>query len=83
MEKRKWADLLRYASPRSILVVTWENKIMELYCPFKVRVVANVDGLTNDSILIVDMVKVSKEVIMVYIIDNQPYYYYHFSILIE
>ncbi len=68
MEERKWADLLKYASPRSILVVTWENKVIELHCPFRVRVLNDVGNLRYDSIIIVEIVKVSTKLIMVFII---------------
>ncbi len=83
MDDRKWASLLKYASPRSILVVTWENQIMELQCPFRVLVINEVGSLDYDSIVLVERVKVSTSMIMVFIIDNEAYYYHHFHILID
>ena len=41
MDGNALAFLLKYSSPYSILVVTYENKLIELKCPFKVKVIKN------------------------------------------
>tara|TARA_R110000796_G_scaffold37722_4_gene95171 strand:+ start:36892 stop:37143 length:252 start_codon:yes stop_codon:yes gene_type:complete len=83
MKEKRWAEMLKYASPRSILVVTCSNKLIELECPFKVEVIQSVGTLDKGSIVVVKMVKISIALITVFMINNQAYYYYHFNILID
>lgn len=81
-DTRKFAELLRYSSPMSIMVVTWNNRLKELACPFEVEVLEGVGNLSKGAILKVERVKISASYITVFIIDDNPYYYKHFSILI-
>ncbi len=82
MENRNWAYLLKYASPRSILVVTWENRLLELKCPFKAEVIERVGDLKSGEVVSVDLVKISTSLITVFIVAGEPYYYHHFHIMI-
>lgn len=82
MNPKEWAELLRYSSPYSILVVKDKNEIVELRCPFKVEVKNNVGPLPKGSKQTVDMVKLSTKMITVFIIEGNAYYYYHFNILV-
>tara|TARA_R110000868_G_scaffold409459_1_gene694971 strand:+ start:243 stop:494 length:252 start_codon:yes stop_codon:yes gene_type:complete len=83
MKEKQWADMLKYASPKSILVVAWSNNIIELKCPFRVEVIKRIGMLEQGSIVDVEMVKISIALVTVFIIDSQAYYYYHFNILID
>lgn len=83
MDRKQLAELLRYSSPFSILVVTYKNEIVELSCPFKVEVVSEIGDLKKGEIKSVEMVKLSVTLITVYIVDAQHYYYYHFDIIIN
>ena len=83
MDSEQWAELLRYASPRSIWVVTWQNRIIELRCPFRVEVKEDIGVLKKNIVVPVSLVKISTAMITVFIIEDQAYYYYHFNILID
>lgn len=83
MNRKELAELLKYASPYSILVVTWQNKIVELHVPFKVQLKNDIGELIKGEIVEVEIVKLSKNLIKVFVISGDAYYYYHFNIIIE
>ncbi|MEH6703317.1 MAG: hypothetical protein V7691_00855 [Galbibacter orientalis] len=83
MNEKQWADLLKYASPYSILVVTFYGRIIELKCPFKVELKYNIATMKEGELVSVEQVKISSSLITVYIIHGEAYYYYHFNIIIE
>lgn len=82
MNDTTYAFLLKHSSPFSILVVTNEDKLIELKCPFKVRVLKNVKNMMLGETRQVTQVKLATNNALVYIIDNQPYFYYYFNITI-
>ena len=82
MNRENLVELLRYSSPYSILIVNYRNEIMELHCPFKVQVKEDVGDLIRGKILEVSMVKLSYELKTVYVIKNNPFYFWHFYILV-
>ncbi|MCR8667292.1 hypothetical protein NO995_06345 [Aestuariibaculum sp. M13] len=82
MNHKQLAELLEYASPFSILVVTYKDEIVELRCPFKVVVINHVGELLKGDLATVEMVKIATNMKTVYVIDGKLYYYYHFNILV-
>lgn len=82
MNRMQLAELLRYASPYSILVVAWRNKIIELKVPFRVQLKHDVGDLIKGKIEEVQLVKLSTSLKTVFVIKGQPYYYFHFNILV-
>lgn len=82
MNDSTYAFLLKYSSPFSILVVTSEDKLIELKCPFTVRVLKNVKNMMLGETRQVTQVKLATNNALVYIIDNQPYFYHYFNIAI-
>jgi hypothetical protein len=82
MNANEYGFLLRYSSPYSILVVTFENKLIELECPFRVSVIKSVNKMMRSQIKEVTQVKLSTNGKIVYIIDDEPYYYNHFTIVL-
>jgi len=82
MTKKELAELLKYSSPREIYVITWNNILKRLFCPFKVRVLQDVGLLKREQIVLVSEVKVTTELKTVYMINGQAYYYYHFDVLV-
>ena len=82
MTKKELAELLKYSSPREIYVITWNNILKRLFCPFEVQVLQDIDTLKKGQIVYVDEIKVTIELKTVFIIDNKAYYYYHFEIVI-
>ncbi|MFT6730281.1 MAG: hypothetical protein ACJA1H_001603 [Glaciecola sp.] len=82
MNANEYGFLLRYSSSYSILVVTSDDKLIELECPFRVRVIKSVNKMTVSQIKEVTQVKLSTNDKIVYIIYDEPYYYNHFTILL-
>ncbi|RVT74445.1 hypothetical protein EOD40_13115 [Flavobacterium sufflavum] len=82
MTKKELAELLKYSSPREIYVITWNNILKRLFCPFEVQVVQDIGKLKTGQFVFVDEIKVTIELKTVYIINNEAYYYYHFDILV-
>lgn len=81
MNDKELAEFLKYISPFEIYVVNRENELECLKCPFKVKVKYNIGVLVKDEIVLVDKVKITKNLISVYVIRNQSYYCYHFVII--
>lgn len=82
MDRKELAELFKYCSPNSILIVTYYNKLMELHCPFTVSVLADIGDLKKGNRVKVALVKLSSNGKTVYIINEKAYYYYHFNILL-
>ena len=83
MNKKNMAELLKFASPFSILIVTYQDKIMELKCPFRVKLKNDVGILTKGKVEQVELVKISTNLLTVFIVDENAYFFYHFHILID
>lgn len=82
MKDHELAELLKYSSPKEIYVITWNNKLIKLKCPFRVIVLNNIGWLKKGQIGLVTEIKVTSDIKTVYIIEMNAYYYYHFDILI-
>ena len=82
MNANEYGFLLRYSSPYSILVVTFDNKLIELECPFKVNVIKSINKMIATQIKEVTQVKLSTNGKIVYLIEDEPFYYNHFTILL-
>ncbi len=82
MDKKQLAQLLKYSSPYSILIVRWDNRLIEVYCPFKVLVIGELEGFAQGEEVRVWKVMVSTNSKTVFIISGKPYYYYHFDIMV-
>ena len=82
MDMNAYGFLLKYSSPYSILVVTKEDKLIELRCPFEVEVIKNIKNMMNGQIKEVSQVKLATNNKLVYIINEEPFFYDHFKILL-
>ena len=82
MNNKDLVELLKYSSPHSILVVTWNNELIELYTPFTVFVKQDIGNLLGGDNASVSQVKLSTNLITVYIINGDAFYYKHFDIII-
>lgn len=82
MEKKDLNYLLKYASPFSLLIVSEANKVLELKCPFKVKVTHKVGILEIDTLHNVHKLKLSDNSTIVYVIDGKFFHYYNFDICI-
>ena len=82
MTRSQLYELLKYSSPKEIYVITWNNILKRLFCPFRVKVLQDIGTLKKGQAFLVQEVKVTFELKTVYIINNEAYYYYHFDILV-
>lgn len=82
MNKRILAELLKYCSPKVLYVVTWNNLLKKLFCPFKVKVLNDIGNLKKGQMVEVDEIKVTEEFKTVFMINGKGYYYHHFDILV-
>ena len=82
MDGNELGFLLKYSSPFSILIVSEENKLQELHCPFQVKAIRVVKNLMIGEIKTVTQVKLATNNKLVFIINDMPFYYHYFDILI-
>jgi hypothetical protein len=61
-------------------VIDSEGKIRRIYCPFAVMCVIDVDVYKKGEYVVVTAVKIAKNLLLVYIINDKGYYYYFFRI---
>lgn len=83
MNKEELYDTLKHSSSDWLYVITWNNMLKQLLCPFKVIVLSPVGLLRKGQPVIVKQVMVTMDLKTVFIIDGSAYYYYHFNILID
>ncbi|MCL5127126.1 hypothetical protein [Algibacter sp. L4_22] len=83
MNKKILAEILKYSNPKIMYIVTYNNLLKALFCPFKVRVIHGVGELKWRQVVWVEEVKVTTDLKTVYVINGVSYFYYHFEILIE
>ncbi len=81
MDEKILAVILKYSTPNSLLIVDHNKKLKEKVCPFKVRVLRRLENFNKDDIVVVTSVRVTRELITVFIISGKAYYYYHFDII--
>ena len=62
----------------SILVINSEGRLERVYCPFQVEVIKDVSEFHKGQVKAVDMIKMSMELVEVYIIESKGYYWYNF-----
>lgn len=82
MNKKYLAELLKNCSPKVIYVVTWNNILKKVFCPFQVLVLNDIGELSKHQVVWVEQVKVTPELKTIFIINGNAYYYYHFDIII-
>ncbi len=80
MSDEELAEILKYSSSKELYIVTWNNLLRLLFCPFEVTVIHNVGVLISGQKAMVEEVKVTHDLQTVYVIKSIAYYYYHFEI---
>ncbi|MDC1276940.1 hypothetical protein N8Z48_02145 [Algibacter sp.] len=83
MDKQELAEQLKYSSSEYLYIITWNNVLKQMFCPFRVSVLASIGALIQGQIVWVEQVKVTMQLKTVFVIDGNAYYYYHFDILID
>ena len=69
MTKKELVELLKYSSPKEIYVITWNNILKRLFCPFRVKVLQDIGALKKGQTVLVQEIKVTLELKTVYIIS--------------
>lgn len=75
------ATILKHCSPNSLLIINEDNRLQEIFCPFKVLVLVDIGKLKQYETVSVDEIKVTRELITIFLIKENHYYYYYFEIL--
>jgi len=71
-----------YFNPKTIFVITWNNRLRVLRCPFKVESIKPIHNIIEGEIYLVKNVKESKSGITIFEIGNSFYRYKYFDILL-
>lgn len=79
--KRIIQELNLFCSPDSILVLDRYGKLLRLFCPFPVMPTEDVNILKEGEVYHVVAVKISDDLVLLYVIYNIAYPYYYFKIL--
>ena len=79
--KRIIEEINRYCQPNSLLIIDSYGILRRLYCPFKVKVIHHVHYLTINEIVDVLAVKISSDLVMLYVVQQLAYPYYYFVII--
>ncbi|MFT7034804.1 MAG: hypothetical protein ACJA2S_003322 [Cyclobacteriaceae bacterium] len=83
MNKQDLAELLKYSSSECIYIITWHNVLKQLFVPFRVAVLKPVGVLVRGQLVMVEEVKITSNLITVFVIEGNAYYYHYFDILID
>jgi hypothetical protein len=81
MSDDELADVLKYSSPDTLYIITWNNLLKKLFCPFQVVVKHQIGDLEKGELVWVENVKVTVKLKTVYVVRGRAYYYDHFEIL--
>ena len=79
--KRYILELFKYVSQESILIINNTGHLERLNCPFYVKVLVDIYSLRKGSVKAVKAVRISVELLDVYIIESKAYYHFNFIIL--
>lgn len=81
MSDKELVEFLKDISPTELLIVNSKGKLEVLVCPFKVILKEDVAFLKKYQIVYVTFIKVTRDIKMVFIIEEKPFFADHFSIL--
>ena len=83
-ERKKYIEeIFKLCSTESILIINTWGMIERRLCPFFVIVVKEVPPLVRSTVVMVTAVRMSMELIDVYIVKNKAYHYYNFILYFE
>lgn len=80
MNQKEIAEINKYCTPNSILIVTKNKKLVRLFCPFYVKALQDLCFIKKDEIVKVDKVKITQSLELVYVISGGNYLYKYFII---
>ena len=74
-------EINRYCRPNSILVIGKDGVLRRLYCPFRVITLHETQVSKQDQIVFVEAVRISDDLLMLYVIKKFAIPFYYFAIL--
>lgn len=83
MNQKEIAEINKYCTPNSILIVTKNKKLIRLFCPFYVKALQDVGFIKKDEVVKVEKVKITQSLELVYVIGGYNYLYKYFTILYD
>ncbi len=79
--ERMLQEILRYTDPYSLLAIA-DRRLVRIRCPFRVRVLMDVEPWQTGDIVSVEKIMVTrKDLQMVCIINGRGFHFYYFRIL--
>jgi hypothetical protein len=83
MDNTKYIEeISKYCDPFSILVIVEQGKLLRIYCPFTVLTIRSVGNYKKGDIAQVQAVKITPDLMHVYLIEGKAYLFCFFRILI-
>jgi len=84
MDSEKYlAELLKWVSSDSMLVMGKDGELRRIYCPFKVICLVDFPNIVKGQKVSVEAIKMTIEVKEVYIIRGTPYHIAYFMITMD
>ena len=80
--KKILEEINKYCSPNSLLILDKHGVLRRLVCPFKVRVIIENPIQRKGLEVYVLAVKISDELLLLYLIDKTLFPYYLFAIIL-
>lgn len=81
-KKRLIEDINKYCSPFSILIIGKDGVLKRIVCPFNVVTIHDTQVVKKDQIVAVEAVRLSEDLIMLYIIRKLAFPYSYFIIIL-
>jgi hypothetical protein len=81
MKSKYFNSILKYCSPKVLYIINTHRRLDKRICPFEVRARLDVGDLRRGDIMSVESIKVTQDLVTVFIVNHKAYYYYHFDIL--
>ena len=82
LNRKTIEEINQYCSPNSILVIGKDGVLRRLFCPFKVKVIHGTQVCNQDQVMVVDAVRISDDLVMLYVIRKIAFPFYYFAILL-
>ena len=83
-ERKKYIEeIFKHCKTDSILIINKWGRLERLQCPFIVVTIKDVPPLGEGDVVMVTAVRMSMELIDVYIIRTKAYYHYNFILYFE
>jgi hypothetical protein len=78
---RMLEEIRKYCDPYSILAVTGK-RLIRIRCPFRAMAIVDYAGWKLGEIVSVEKIMVTRDLMMVYIINGKGYHFFFFRILL-